>query len=55
MIGHSGLDDHFLDVSVMREEADEMHGNRYFRCRPGCARFTILYVFHEMADVHHRD
>lgn len=34
MIGHSGLDDHFLDVSVMRQEADKTHGNPYFRCRP---------------------
>lgn len=33
LLGQSGLCDHFLDVSVMRQEADEMHGNLYFGLR----------------------
>jgi hypothetical protein len=38
LLSRSCLDDHFLEVSVMRQEADEMHGNLYFRFRPEADR-----------------
>ena len=34
ILGQSDLDDHFLDVPVIRQDADEMYGNLYIRFRP---------------------
>ena len=41
VLGHSGLDDHFLHVSVMRQEADMTYGNQHFRRRPDAEEVNV--------------